>query len=422
LTWDEVALGDHVDLLSGFPFKSAKFTTAEDSVRLLKGSVVSQADLDWSGSVGWPSDDADDYRKFELKIGDVVLAMDRPWVEAGLKYAWITADDIPCLLVQRVARLRGRNGLETAFLRYIVGGPDFTNYVAPIVIGVNVPHISPRQICSFRFRLPPTSVQLQIAGILSAYDDLIENNNRRVKILEEMVQRIYHEWLVDFRYPGHEHVPLIASELGPIPQGWVVRKLGDVVSQGRLTLDPRQFPGEVFQHYSIPSFDGGRLPRLELGSTIRSNKFLVEHPAVLYSKLNPRIPRVWMVTPRSDARSISSTELLVLTARSHWNRPFIYSLLRSESFADRMIGMAGGTSTSHQRVRPNEILAVPVADPGKNLCDRFERMTGDALALAGQLRNSSSLLRTTRDLLVPRLISGEMDVTDLKIAMPAVAA
>jgi type I restriction enzyme S subunit len=178
----------------------------------------------------------------------------------------------------------------------------------------------------------------------------------------------------------------------------------------------------LFELYSIPSFDEGRRPLLEAGSAINSSKFLVSAPCILYSKLNPRIPRVWPVTRRSDYRALSSTELLVLSAQRDWNLAIIYSLLLSEAFVDRIAGMASGTSNSHQRVRPNELLAVQVADPGADLCHLFERMVGGVLTLAEQLRSIESLLRVSRDVLLPRLISGEIDVTDLVIAMPSEAA
>jgi type I restriction enzyme S subunit len=176
----------------------------------------------------WPVGELKQYADFRLQAGDVVLAMDRPWIEAGLKYAWINPRDPTALLVQRVARLRGRPTLDQTFLRYIIGSPAFTNYIKPIVTGVNVPHISGQQIKDFQFRLPPLVVQQQAASILSAYDDLIENNTRRIQILEQMAQAIYREWFVNYRFPGHEKVKLVESPLGKIPHGWVVKHLFDI--------------------------------------------------------------------------------------------------------------------------------------------------------------------------------------------------
>jgi type I restriction enzyme S subunit len=289
-------------------------------------------------------------------------------------------------------------------------------------VGASNPTLNRNHVHLLPTLIPGVKTQRKIGTILSAYDGLIENHDRQIKILEEIARRIYREWFVEFRYPGHEDVPLVDSELGPIPEGWVVRRLGDLVSQSRATLVPRGFPNELFELYSIPSFDEWRQPRLERGSAINSNKFLVSCPCILYSKLNPRIPRVWLATRRSDYRALSSTELLVLYARRDWNLPIIYSLLLSEAFVDRIAGISSGTSNSHQRVRPNELFAVQVSDPGADLCHQFEQAVGGILSLAEQLRSIESLLRASRDVLLPRLTSGEIDVTGLDIAMPTEAA
>ena len=233
--WPEVRLGDQCDLLTGYPFQSRGYTDDPDSVRLLRGDNVGQGSLRWDNAKRWPASEAADYSQFALEVGDIILAMDRPWIEAGLKWAWVTEEDVPSLLVQRVSRLRGAAGLCTGFLRYIVASQGFTGYIRPIVTGVSVPHVSGLQIQDFRFRLPPMDVQRKITSILSAYDYLIENNLRRIKILEEMAQSLYKEWFVDFRFPGHENVRMVDSPLGMIPEGWETRRVGDLatISRGR---------------------------------------------------------------------------------------------------------------------------------------------------------------------------------------------
>jgi len=153
--WPIVELGDHVDLLTGFPFKSKEFTAQSTDVPLLRGDNVAQGFLRWENAKRWDATQYDEFEKFHLREGDVVLAMDRPWISTGLKYGWITKRDLPALLVQRVARMRGENGLDTDYLRYIVGSPDFTDHVLSIITGVNVPHISGRDIKAFKFHLPP---------------------------------------------------------------------------------------------------------------------------------------------------------------------------------------------------------------------------------------------------------------------------
>jgi restriction endonuclease S subunit len=231
--WPLVELRDHIELLTGFPFKSAEYTAADEDVRLLRGDNIAQGTLRWENAKRLPKTISNDYPKFELSKDDVILAMDRPWIEAGLKYAWITMGDLPCLLVQRVARLRGKTGLTTKFLRYVIGSHDFTSHVKSITIGVNVPHISGRDIGRFQFCLPPLQMQERIASILSAYDDLIENNTRRIAILEEMARRIFEEWFIHFHAPGCEGLPHIDSAIGSIPQGWRVLEVKNIIQRKR---------------------------------------------------------------------------------------------------------------------------------------------------------------------------------------------
>src|SRR5690554_4650030 len=230
-TWREVQLGDHVDLLTGYPFKGKQFTQDDNDIRLLRGDNVAQGFLRWNEAKRWSREEYEAYSSCHLQKGDVILAMDRPWISAGLKYAWIKDSDLPCLLVQRVARLRGTDGLLTDYLRYVIGSHDFTNHVLSITTGVNVPHISGRDIKAFRFKLPPEPVQERAVSILSAYDDLIENNTRRIEILEEMARRLYEEWFVHFRFPGHEEVSFKESELGEIPEGWEVTSVKPLIKR-----------------------------------------------------------------------------------------------------------------------------------------------------------------------------------------------
>ena len=118
--------------------------------------------------------------------------------------------------------MRGTELVRTSFIHHLVGSRRFSDYIKPIVTGVNVPHISPDQIKAFSFRLPPLPTQDAICCVLDAIDDLIENNRRRIALLERMARTIYREWFVRFRYPGHEDATFVDSPLGPIPEGWEI--------------------------------------------------------------------------------------------------------------------------------------------------------------------------------------------------------
>jgi type I restriction enzyme S subunit len=153
--WPMVALGDHVALLTGYPFKSKDYTNNPDDTRLISGYNIMQGYLRWDITNRWPVSKSSGLERYRLQANDIVLAMDRPWIDAGLKYAWMNQDDLPCLLVQRTARLRGSETLDVRFLRHLIGGSQFTSYVKRITTGTAVPHISPTDIKSFRFLLPP---------------------------------------------------------------------------------------------------------------------------------------------------------------------------------------------------------------------------------------------------------------------------
>ncbi len=166
--WVETTVGAEVDLLSGFPFKSARYTESEIDVRLLRGDNIIQGSLRWDEVKRWPASDTVEYEHYRLCSGDVVLAMDRPWVKAGLKRAQISSEDLPCLLVQRTSRLRGNGNLNNRFLFYLIGSSAFTRHILGVQTGIGVPHISGQQIKEFKFLKPPVKEQVRIAGNLDA--------------------------------------------------------------------------------------------------------------------------------------------------------------------------------------------------------------------------------------------------------------
>jgi len=163
-TWTPTTLGAVVDLFVGFAFKSTSYTS--DGIRLLRGDNIVQGSLRWDDVKRWPASDVEDYARYQLDEGDVVLAMDRPWVKAGLKHAMIALSDLPCLLVQRTARLRAGTKLDRRFLMFLIGSAPFVEHILGVQEGIGVPHISGGQIKDFAFSLPPIKEQHRLAGTL----------------------------------------------------------------------------------------------------------------------------------------------------------------------------------------------------------------------------------------------------------------
>jgi type I restriction enzyme S subunit len=302
---------------------------------------------------------------------------------------------------------------DARFIKYYID--TIKLQMQSVSMGTTQDNLSLGKLLTFDFLTPPLRTQRKIAAVLSAYDDLIENNTRRIRILEEMARAIYCEWFVHFRFPGREKVRMVESEIGPVPEGWSRGQFSDIAQLLRNNIRPMKYKDELFEHFSFPAFDNGCMPVLERGEEIRSNKYLVERGTVLLSKLNPRIPRIWLPFPGADYRPIASTEFLVLKPRIPFTSVSLFGLCGSQSFVDEFAALSGGTSTSHQRVKPSVLLAMPIVVPQRSVLDTFNRIVSLMIKLAQNLRVKNANLRHTRNLLLPRLVSGGLDVSELDI-------
>ena len=235
-----------------------------------------------------------------------------------------------------------------------------------------------------------------------------------------MARLLYREWFVHFRFPGHESVELVDSELGTIPEGWSKTCLIDQLDLCRMNIKPFEYTDEEFDHYSIPAYDHLKLPSLELGDEIRSNKYLLPNESVMISKLNPKSPRVWYVNRSCyNRRAVTSTEFLVLTNPVKWTLSFIYGLVSSTEFSDYLAMRAGGTSTSHQRVKPTDVMNMTVINPPTDVIDEYSVKVKPLLELIDNLLQQIKVLKASRDLLLPRLVSGDLDMSDLELELEA---
>ncbi len=352
-----------------------------------------------------------------FQSGDTLFARITPCLENGKIVRSKHTKNEPCFGSTEFFIFRGKPNISDAtYVLYLALSPIIRDPAVKSMTGASGRQ---RAILSTveDIHVPAYSLatQRKIAAILSTYDDLIENNTRRIKILENMAQTLYREWFVHFRFPGHENVRMVESPLGPIPQGWKILKYSDIVDLSRKGINPTKFPDETFAHFSIPAFDSGQMPSLEEGSSIRSTKYLIAEECVLVSKLNPRIPRVWFPFLDTEHRAITSTEFLALKPKTPVNCVFLLNLCRSLEFSAELAVRVSGTSGSHQRVKPNDFLGMSVLIPTELLLNRFCEKVTPMIDICHTLRLKNANLRQTRDLLLPKLISGEIDVSELDI-------
>ncbi len=188
--WKETTLGSEVELISGFAFKSTGYTNNLDDIKLLRGDNILPQTLRWDDVKKWPAQDVLNYQDYQLDQGDIVLAMDRPWIKAGLKHAMIQKSDLPCLLVQRVARIRPKENLNNKYLMHIIQSTNFIKHILGVQGGLGVPHISGSQIKNFTFTIPPIKDQITIVKKLDSLSEqtkkLEANYKQKIADLDEL--------------------------------------------------------------------------------------------------------------------------------------------------------------------------------------------------------------------------------------------
>ena len=436
--WPVVRLGDVVDLVTGFPFESQRYTDDPTAPRLLRGDNVAQGALRWDGAKRWPPVQTPELDGYWLRVGDVILAMDRPWIEAGLKYAAVRDSDLPALLVQRVARLRGTGQLHTRFLKYVIGSRAFTEHVTAVQTGTAVPHISGGQIRSFEFSLPSLPEQRAIAHILGTLDDKIELNRLMNETLEAIARALFKSWFVDFdpvraksegRDPGLP--PHLAdlfpdsfddSELGEIPTGWKVAPLGeiaDVIDCSHSRKPKRQEQGRPLLQLSNIRADG-LLDMTDTyligGSDYRAWTLRMEASPGDCAITN--VGRVGAVAqiPGGLTAALGRNMTGVRCRPSFAFPTFLLEALLSEALQNEVV-LNTDTGTILDALNVRSIPRLRLVLPDWDLAMRFEEIGRPIRANMEANLEERRTLATLRDTLLPKLISGELRLPDAGIAL-----
>ncbi len=263
------------------------------------------------------------------------------------------------------------------------------------------------------FNLPPLPTQHKIASILSAYDELIENNTRRIKILEEIAQAIYNEWFVNFRFPGHENVEMVDSELGKIPEGWEVGSFSDYVEiNPKLKVDrklPKPFVNMagLSEHSMIISSNSTRI-----GNS--GSKF--QNGDILFARITPCLEngKTGFVQFLDNIEvGLGSTEFIVFRSKNLCPE-YVYLISRNQDFRSNAINSMTGAS-GRQRVKNECFNNYLLAKPSHAILEEFTYISRPIFNQMYILSKKTTLLISLRDLLLPKLISGEIDVEDLDI-------
>ena len=346
--------------------------------------------------------------------------------------------DIPdnFLVSTAFAVIRGKPYIaNTSYIYYYITQKNIRNYFNTLAQQSSsvIPALQIRDLEELQILLPPIEQQQYIAHILETFDNKIHLNQQMNRTLEEMARALFKSWFVDFdpvhakingswqpdqslpSLPAHLYdlFPnrFITSELGEIPEGWVVQPLEYIAQELTKKENPALSPDTIYHHYSLPAYKV-ESPAIEAGDKIRSTKTTVQPGVVLVSRIEPENNRVWLVDIQPTDRAICSTEFLVLKPKNPFSREYIYCLTRSAPFRKEIQSLT--TGTSHQRAQRTTVMKIPTIAPNNIILRAFETNTSSLLGKLLANRRESSILAQMRDALLPKLLAGEIRVEDLE--------
>ena len=289
-----------------------------------------------------------------------------------------------------------------------------TDMLHNVAGGVATPIVNKSTFANLEVCVPSLPIQRKIAATLSAYDDLIENNTRRIKILEDMAQTLYREWFVHFRFPGHENVQMVESELGLIPQEWKVVPASEAMFVNPKTSVPRD---TIKPFVPMKSATENSMLITEIEERTGNSGAKFKNGDTLFARITPCLEngRTGFVQflSNNDEIAFGSTEFIVLRSKT-LNPYFVYLLAQTRDFRENAIKSMTG-ATGRQRVLNECFDDYFLPNPDQDVLCQFESTIAPLFRKVQSLSERNENLRQTRDLLLPKLISGEVDVSELDI-------
>jgi type I restriction enzyme, S subunit len=343
------------------------------------------------------------------QAGDLILAREAPVGNVA-----IIPKNLKVCLGQRTVLIRpDKTKVDPQYLCYLLLGDEVQGKIQSFSNGATVHHLNMADIRSFELpQIPLLPVQRRIESILSAYDDLIENNTRRIKILEEMAQLLYREWFVNFRFPGHQQVPMVESAIGLIPKGWEPKQLGEIAQEIRRGISPDSVDPKT------PYFGLEHLPRKSIALSewgkageVQSTKLAFRKGEILFGKIRPYFHKVGV----APINGICSSDTIVIQPKDSKFFSVVLSCVSSEDFVNHATQTSQGTKMP--RANWDVLVKYPVVIPPSDLLNQFNELVETTVQQIQNLVFKNKNLTKTRDLLLPKLISGEIDVESFESAI-----
>ena len=340
--------------------------------------------------------------RYELKYGDLVICEGG---EPGRCAIW--KEQIPNMKIQKALhRVRVHDCLDYRYLFYWFLLAGKTGELDQYFTGATIKHMPGQKLKEVVIDKPPLEIQHRIADILSAYDDLIENNQKQIKLLEEAAQRLYKEWFVDLRFPGRENTKIVDG----VPEGWNWCKLEDAIQlDPKVTLTKERM--KQFIPMSALSTSSMVLDESQFTETTSNSGSKFQNGDTLLARITPCLENgktAYVSGLKSDEGAVGSTEYIVMRAKTI-NSYMVYLLARTDDFRQSAINSMSG-SDGRQRVKSDKLKMLDYLHPTSELVEKFENVEEPIFEKIYRLSKQMQQAKQARDLLLPKLMSGEVEV------------
>lgn len=309
--------------------------------------------------------------------------------------------------------------ISNDYLYYYLSQDKFFQYMTQTSKGTKMPRGDKEAIMEYEIKVPKNIVhQNFISSLGKSLDNKIEINKKIITNLEELSQTLFKHWFVDFEFPDKNGAPykssggeMIDSELGKIPSNWKIYKLKDIASHKKETFNPKKSKEVIVKHFSLPAYDNEEQAIEEEVNKIKSNKWIINNNCVLFSKMNPDTKRIWLPVIDNKKLNVASSEFVVMESPNNKTNSFIYNICLNSQFIDYLKANTTGSTNSRQRVKPTIAVNYKLAIED-SIVKKYSEIITPYMEEMKILRSEIGKLTQLRDTLLPKLMSGEIEIPD----------
>lgn len=422
MEYNTIFFGDVAKIKNGYAFKSKEFQ--EKGIPVIKIKNIISPIVDTKDSQKVSIKTYEKTKGFSLKKNDILISLTGSGVNqmsSAVGKVGRIEFDYPALQNQRVGKfeLKYSNSADLDFLFYYFLQPKITEYLVRNSTGsANQANINSKLIETVKIPNFSLIKQKSISKFLNQITRKIETNQKMIANLKELSQTLFKHWFVDFEFPDEDGNPykssggeMIDSELGKIPSNWKIYKLKDIASHKKETFNPKKSEEVTVKHFSLPAYDNEEQAIEEEVNKIKSNKWISNNNCVLFSKMNPDTKRIWLPVIDNKKLNVASSEFVVMESPNNKINSFIYNICLNSQFIDYLKANTTGSTNSRQRVKPTIAVNYKLAIED-SIVKKYSEIITPYMEEMKILRSEIGKLTQLRDTLLPKLMSGELEISD----------